>query len=235
MTTDRDGVSLYTRQARDLLAYAVGGLIILPSPQQGLRCPDPSYGGDPIYNAVTERRHARAVLTNQFYSSCGDLAHWFLYRLGVRFDWINRDEHDGWHYAGQPGHPTWDNNVTTLVSRQVHGVNPYAYRPDPTDLFFACGDVLVVNCATPPSTHVCVVFEHKPEEQTITTADYGQPGAALRRKQYTIEDGRVKLGSRWLDSVLPIIDVLEAADSTGTRAAVETATEWAARLKLPPL
>ena len=230
--TDADGIAQLTATIRGLLGYAVGGHLPMPSPTQGRLCPHPGFTGDRVYNAVTEGRHLRAIHAKQFYSSCGDLAHWFLYRLGIRSAWINRDELDGWHYSGQPGHPAWDNNVTTLVCRAKHGVNALARVPDPDDFLCACGDVLVVNCATPPTTHVRVVYEHLPEEQAIITADYGQPGAALRTTTYTVEGGRIKLGSRWLDSVLPVIDVIDAAKEANERRAIETAEEWAARLGL---
>lgn len=221
----------FTTYVRDLLAYAVGGHDPVPSPTQGRRCPDPSFHGDPVYNAITEGRHARAIRAKQFYSSCGDLAHWFLYRMGVRLSWINRDEHDGWHYSGQPGHPAWDNNVTTLCAPTV---NRYAKKPDPEDFFLVCGDVLVVNLDMPQTTHVSVVYEHKPEQGIIVSADYGQPGGALRSRPYTIDRGAIRIGSRVLGSVLPILDVLEGAKQTNERRGIETAEEWATRLGLPP-
>lgn len=227
-----------TKLVRGLLSYAVGGSSSLPPPQQGRRCPDLSFSGDAVYNAVTEGRHVQTIVqlrrwmknpkgNKPNYSSCGDLAHWFLYRMGVRLDWINRDEHDGWHYSGQPGHPAWDNNVTTLVCRQKHGVNDLAFVPDPDDLFLACGDVLVVNTHDPNTTHVSMVYEHIPETKTIISADYGQPGGALRERAYTIEQGRIKIGSRYLDSVLPLLAVWPEATEDP-----EDAESWAKRMKL---
>lgn len=233
-TVDELEARPFTDIVRGLLSYAVGGTAPVPSPGQGRRCPDPSFTGDAVYNAITEGRHARAVRAKQFYSSCGDLAHWFLYRMGIRLAWINRDEHDGWHYSGQPGHPAWDNNVTTLCAKSRHGVNPYAKPPDPEDFFLVCGDTLVVNVDMPATTHVSVVYEHKPEERIIVSADYGQPGGALRSRPYTIERGVIRIGSRVLGSVLPILDVIEGAKETDNRRAIETASEWQTRMGLPP-
>src|SRR6187402_1659302 len=43
---------------------------------------------DPIYAMVTEGRDVGEF--RKQYSSCGDLGHWILERLGVRERWVNR-------------------------------------------------------------------------------------------------------------------------------------------------
>lgn len=48
---------------------------------------------DPIYQGVTEGRDVPPF--REKYSSCGDLAHWLLFRLGSRLEMINRKEHLG--------------------------------------------------------------------------------------------------------------------------------------------
>lgn len=222
----------FTQLVRELLAYACGGSTPLTSPAQGRQCPHVGFGGDPVYNAVTEGRHARAIKGKQFYSSCGDLAHWLLYRLGLRFPWINRDELDGWHYSGQPGQPRWDNNVTTLCCKAKSGVNTLARVPFHDDFHLVCGDILVVNTHDPITTHVSAVYEHRPEDHVIVSADYGQPGGAIRERSYAVVNGRIKIGSRWLDSVLPIMDLIEVAEAVSQRAVAEPAHAWAKRLHL---
>src|ERR1044071_3102756 len=79
---------------------------------------------DPVYQAVTEGRDIGAMQKD--YSSCGDLAHWLFYRIGVRFPWVNRAENGG-HRATQT-----ENNVTLLQRFKGRLINPSAgtnYRP----------------------------------------------------------------------------------------------------------
>lgn len=201
-----------------LLTYAVGTNVPVAPPGQSRRITDP------VYLAVLEGRKYRPPS-----SSCGDLAHWFLYRLGVRFQWINRDELDGWHFSGQPGHPAWDNNVTTLAAKSV---NKLTLKPQ-ADAQFQMGDIIVLNVHDPATTHVRVVVEHVPEYNRLVTADYGQPGGALRDSFMDVVNGRLLNGSRWVDAWLPLKSVLEAADAAGKLEAPESAAEWAARLNLP--
>ncbi len=43
---------------------------------------------DPVYQEVVERRDVKPARAH--YSSCGDLGHWLLERLGLREKWVNR-------------------------------------------------------------------------------------------------------------------------------------------------
>lgn len=219
----------YRTVARDLLVYACGGSRPIPSPAEGRRVTDR------VYRAVTEGRHDRAIRAKQFYSSCGDLAQWLLYRVGCRESWINRDELDGWHFSGQPGHPAWDNNVTTLVTTQRFGVNRYARIPGPHDLF-GPGDILVVNTSTPATTHVaCVLEDRRDHDGSLITADYGQPGGAVRRRAVSVFGSKLRLGTRWIDSWLPLNAALDGSAAVGRLAQAETAEAWRVRLGLPEL
>lgn len=224
--------------ARDLIVYACNG----PAPHgkgvEGRRAPDPGFPGDPVYNAVTEGRHAseiarlvrwlkKPVGPRPFYSSCGDLAHWLFFRLGARQKWINRHELDGWHYGENT--PA-DNNVTTLSAKSVNGVR----RAVTVDTIFQCGDVVVVNEHDPGTTHVRVVLAHWPEEGKLLTGDFGQPGGAIRESAVTIEGKRMKLGSRYADSHVVLSDVLDQAASRGQLVTPESAEAWGRRLNLPP-
>src|SRR5437764_45978 len=47
---------------------------------------------DPVYQGVVEGRDPKI----HGYSGCADLAHWDLFRLGVRSPHVNRDENQGW-------------------------------------------------------------------------------------------------------------------------------------------
>lgn len=94
---------------------------------------------DPIYADVTERRDTGAMRAR--YSSCGDLAHWLLYRLGCRAPWVNRtDMPMGWR-VGQ--------NVS-LLAGQGRIPGDEEWTPEP-------GDILVIwNSPNGYDAHVCV-------------------------------------------------------------------------------
>ena len=146
--------------------------------------------GDAVYDAVTEGRDF-----GRGYSSCGDLAHWMLYRLGVRAAWLNRSEHNGW----KPGV-----NVSRLC-----GVVRYA-APS-SDIVLQPGDVTVVyNRAGGSDAHVSVVIDHDVRRGELQTADYGQPGGSLKTRAIARSGGRVIIGARQLRHVLRLADVLEA-------------------------
>lgn len=188
----------------DLRALAREYLLWLGSSERGRPMSSPEYG---------------AMVEGRTYpppgSSCGDAAHWLLYRLGCREHWLNRAEHDGWHF-GEQGGRAWDNNVTTLVARGpgTWGVNPLA-RPSSSADRFACGDIIVVNCHDPRTTHVVCVIEH--DDGELLSCDGGQPHVALRRRP--IVEGtnpstmrrQWRLGARWVDSWLPLARVAELA------------------------
>lgn len=191
--------------------------------------------GDPVYDAVVEGRQRqteqlRAAWEKRdpatrgpkpFYSSCGDLAHWLLYRLGVREPWLNRAEHRGWRPA---------RNVTLLVCRAQYGTNALAEVATANDRY-APGDILVVNTATPATTHVVVVREH-PDPDTLVVGEYGQPGGHIAAKTVTRPGKpRAALGKRQIDSVLRLRRVLEAS----ALAAPESAEDFRVRLPGPAL
>jgi hypothetical protein len=116
---------------------------------------------DPVYQQVTEGRDVGAA--RRTYSSCADLAHWLLYRLGSRVDFINRKEHNGWKVGV---------NVSALA------FSPVAEVATETDQYQA-GDVLVI-WSKPDGTdaHVMIALEHS--GSTLVTGEYGQPGGAVR-------------------------------------------------------
>ena len=194
---------------------------------------------DPVYKAVTEGRQDQTAAyiraweqrppatrgPRPFYSSCGDLAHWMLFRLGVRFRWINRAEHDGWHYVGA------DNNVTTLC-RTPLGTNPIAVKPKLTERFEA-GDILIVGTAMPGTTHVTCVIEHRPESGYLLTGDYGQPHGALRDKSVIeVRGGKLWRGNRSIDSWLPLDEVIDAARRANMLQDYEDAAAFEKRIAL---
>lgn len=172
---------------------------------------------DAVYRAVVEDRNAKAEAGGYFYSSCGDLAHWMLYRLGVRLPWVNRDENGGWR-------------VAVNVSELVYG-SRLARRVHPGD-DFEPGDVLVVQVDDPGRTHVICVLEHG--EGLLTSAEYGQPGGKVKVDRPVVERwGKLVVGNRTIDYVLPLDAVLTVAAAKGKLDEAETPDAWAARLHLP--
>lgn len=110
---------------------------------------------DPVYKWVTEGRDPGPQ-----YSSCGDLAHFILYRLGCREPWINRKEHLGW----KP-----NRNVNRLVRLPI-GTNELAREPIG---LAQTGDILVIwQRADTSDAHVLVV--DRMTETMLDSFDMGQ-------------------------------------------------------------
>ena len=117
------------------------------------------------YVQVTEGRDVGAMRAK--YSSCADLAHWQFFRVGVRSPFVNRKEHRGW----VPGV-----NVSRLASLPGSASvgNIDGFRPE-------LGDVLIVwNRADTHDAHVICVLDFDFELNLLTTAEYGQPGGAIK-------------------------------------------------------
>jgi hypothetical protein len=157
--------------------------------------------GDPIYIAVTEARD-----TGKAYSSCGDLAHWLLYRLGLRCDWLNRAE--GLNYrAGR--------NISKLAFSC-----PVARGPKDGELY-SPGDVLLVwNRPDGTDAHAIVVSHHC--STNLETAEYGQPGGA--RRNHTIVSGRI--GARRIQRVIPLEDALQSAEASAQLVEPQSIESW---------
>jgi hypothetical protein len=153
---------------------------------------------DPVFEAITEKRQGSK------YSGCADLAHWLLFRLGFRQDWLNRKEHKGWKVA---------RNLSLLCSRTAGGANPVA-MPPVSGQEVGSGDVLVVNVQDPQRSHVVVVVDQGVLENgtTLATAEYGQfdakygraSGKMFSRSVRVAGSGKIRLGASSLDSVLPL-------------------------------
>lgn len=151
---------------------------------------------DKVYRAVVENRIAPK------YSSCGDLAHWLLFRLGVRETWINRREHANYKI----GHN---------ISRLCYLPAPVRMVIQPDEFTPECGDVLVVwSLPTTYDAHVICVINWDPAERVLLTAEYGQPGGKLRR--HVIKDEKkLRVGARAIQRWLPLDRVLAMAAPRG--------------------
>lgn len=142
---------------------------------------------DERYRQVTEKRDFGAG-----YSSCADLAHWLYFRLGVRERWVNRDEHLDWVMGANVSKLAWS-------CPQARKYDGELLEP---------GDVIIV-WSRPGDEHViCVIESHG---DILYTAEYGQPGGALKTRK--VVDG--KIGHRRIQRWLPLRDVLAAAQANG--------------------
>jgi hypothetical protein len=133
---------------------------------------------DPVYDAVTEGRDRGAM--RRRYSSCGDLAHWLLHRLGVRAPWINRAN------ASPPNY-----RIGANVSRLAWST--IARTPRSSGWQVQPGDILILwNLPSSADAHVCVALDAAPAGQ-LRTGNYGaggmgaaaSPGALVRAKALT--------------------------------------------------
>lgn len=150
---------------------------------------------DAVYREVTEDRDRGPA--QRAYSSCGDLAHWLLYRLGCRSRYVNRKEHQGW----VPG---------VNVSRLAYCAVADAATDD--DRYFA-GDVLI-GWSRPDTTdaHVAIALEHReiePGRWLLVSGEYGQPGGAIR--EHLLRAPRA-LGVRRVERVVRLDVALRAAE-----------------------
>jgi hypothetical protein len=170
--------------------------------------PDGRDENDPVYRAVTENRDRAGARPGQpgYYSSCGDLAHGLYEWLGIRLPWVNRKGLGQYRI----GH-----NVSRLAGADS------ARFPEPGDVY-APGDVFLVwDRQDTTDAHVICCVEHIPGDRAIVTAEYGQPGGAIRTRAWTPGGGTAKapipprIGGRALRLVLPLADVLDEAQRAG--------------------
>lgn len=172
-----DAVPYYRRLAVRLLEWACDG-------------DDGVTRSHPRYLDVTEGRGQWGR-----YSSCADLAHWMLYRLGFRDPTINRVEHNGWLSQ-------------VNISRLVHLGRP----PSRTGL--EPGDVAIVSNKWPQGfdAHaVCVI--NQPSPAVLLTAEYGATGGGGCLKTQPIRGSwpNAWIGRRQIRSVIYLDELLHRA------------------------
>ncbi len=159
---------------------------------------------DPIYQAVVEGRDK----PTKGYSSCGDLAHWLLYKLGVRTPWVNRDEHLGWRVGKNISKLCWPPAPVRIT--------------DPIErLQLEAGDIIVIwSRDDTTDAHVQCVLEHEAGSHILCVAEYGQRRSLSPNeigghvRNYTYGEG-FRIGTRSLKRVLQLKDVLAQAEASG--------------------
>jgi len=196
----------YRKLAVELVEYACGGA-------------DGRTEKDPVYRAVTEGRDDGRP---HGYSSCGDLAHWMLYRLGVRLPFVNRKEHQGFTYGLNVSRLAFDGlSIHPSPSRPVKRYEP--------------GDIGVIwSNSGGTDAHVFVILDDQ-QPEALFVGEYGQPGGALHTRRVRYESGGLYIAQRRLHSVLLLNEVINAADVGGMLEPPETASQYATRLELPTL
>jgi hypothetical protein len=138
---------------------------------------------DPVYLEVVEHRDVPP--NRSVYSSCGDLGHWLLERLGLREGWVNR---------ASLGHYVIGANVARL------GLGCPISHPPPTDPNWAPGpgDICEI-WNTGIDAHVFVSLGVD-QAGTLRTANYGAGGmnASAWPGANIAESPFVRSGSGWM-------------------------------------
>lgn len=166
--------------------------------------------GDPVYEWVTlhlqeDNREQRKRGATWIFSSCAYSEHMRLELMGWRFPWLGR---------GTRKKPRMQpiNRITTsgLCPDASMRLDPSDTRKNPTfsswQLF--CGDCLQIG-NTQYTTHVQMVMSYDPEAQILRTADYGQPGGALREHRVKLQRGG--LGVRLYVGTRPLMRAMSLA------------------------
>lgn len=148
---------------------------------------------DPFYKFVTENRDGPTPTMRARYSSCADLGHCLLRCLGVRADWLNRDD-DADAQRWRTGV-----NLNWLCPPPI-GKCPVALNRLRNHVP-ATGDIFVENNAY--GGHVFCAIAYDVDTDTLTTAEYGQPGGKLKRRS----NFRALFDKRAL-SYIPLAEVL---------------------------
>lgn len=158
---------------------------------------------DPVYRLVTENRDGPGPEQRKHYSSCADLGHFLLMRLGVREKWINRTD-DGTFGPWMPGA-----NVSLLwgSSCPIDSVPDADWQPEP-------GDILIL-WNTGNDAHVCVAIAPL-EQGRLKTANYGAggmspsaiPGAKLGSNKLIWDGKHWVYGSKIVQRCLKLKDII---------------------------
>ncbi len=158
---------------------------------------------DPVYKLVTEGRDGPGPEQRKHYSSCGDLAHFMLERLGVRAPWVNRTG-DGVYGVWKPGV-----NISNLwgTACPIDIIPNADWVPEP-------GDILLL-WNTGFDAHVCV-SSGKLEAGRLTTFNFGAggmspsaiPGAKIGQNKLTWDGKHWLYGSKIVQRCLKLRDVL---------------------------
>ena len=151
---------------------------------------------DPVYAAVTEHRDVPP--NRAHYSSCGDLAHWLLERLGLDEPWVNRASLGHYHVGA---------NVYSLAGCPIHQL------PGGPDWKPLSGDILEIwSQPTGTDAHVCVHLGPGSSDGHVRLGNYGaggmsaaaSPGSNISDTALTFHAGLWTLGHRTVQRIIPL-------------------------------
>lgn len=190
----------YRNTARQLLEWAGAGPVGIAQTS-------------PKYLAVTE---GREPLGSHNGTSCGELPHWLLFRLGIRSAFINRNEAHGWKPVI---------NIAALAYSAVAKTCQLTDQYKPGDV------VYIWERADTTDAHAMCVIEHDPDTHALLVAEYGQPGGHLATHQLhqgtDMAGGKARpawfCGQRALQKWVPLMDALSYADARGELVAPDLA------------
>ncbi len=159
---------------------------------------------DPVYKLVTENRDGPGPEQRKKYSSCGDVVHFYLMRLGVRESWINRTD-DGVYGPWVSG-----KNISDLwgSSCPIDIVPNADWKPEP-------GDILII-WNTGFDSHVCVALSEL-EQGKIVLGNYGAggmnpnplPGSNVKPSKLTWNGKQWVIGSRYVQRCLKLSEIVK--------------------------
>ena len=159
---------------------------------------------DPVYKIVTENRDGPGREQRKHYSSCGDLGHFLLERLGVREPWINRDD-DGLFGNWKSGV-----NVSNLWGSgcPIDMVPGKDWKPEP-------GDILIL-WNTGFDAHVCV-SSGETVNNKLKTFNYGvggmnpeaSPGSRIGYNNLTWNGHFWMYGAKAIQRCLPLREIIK--------------------------
>lgn len=162
---------------------------------------------DHVYKLVTENRDGPGPEQRKTYSSCCDLGHFMLERLGVRADWINRDD-DGVFGAWRPVA-----NVTNL-----DGKCPIKIMPPKSEWIPEPGDICLIWKPDYSGVHL-FVCAGPPVEGRLHTYNYGKggmsplpnPGAGYGKDKLTWDGHYWIYGSKRVGCLIRLRDAIQFA------------------------
>ena len=159
---------------------------------------------DPVYKIVTENRDGPGPEQRKKYSSCGDLGHFMLERLGVRAAWINRDDDNAYG--------KWRSGVN--ISNLWGSACPIDMVPG-ADWVPEPGDILLL-WNTGFDAHVCV-SSGELDQGRLKTFNYGaggmsaasNPGAKIGKNKLVWNGKNWLYGTKIVQRVLPLREVVK--------------------------
>lgn len=160
---------------------------------------------DDIYKEITEGRDGPGPQQRKIYSSCGDLAHWLYFRLGIREPWVNR--------SGNGAFGPWKPGLN--VGQLWGNACPIDQAPpDDPNWRPGAGDVVLI-WNTGFDAHVMVSLGV--DGPNLRTANYGaggmsplaSPGSKIAGKPLGRQHGKPFYGTRQIQRYLPLAEAVK--------------------------